>query len=228
MWSWLILCSATVDLWLWQSYMSIMLFWFGVGWTDRFVQYKPFRTHMGCCIHPVFLIPMNPWPVSKVYRKPTHTNPYLHQNSHHHPANKQSVLTSLIHRAKALCDENSLTQELEFLTTLFKDNGYSPQQIRRAMEPATRTAKTNDKPASTAYIPYTQTTYSRLSRMLAKHNIKSVTLPPRKIFSYFPPVKDSLGLRTPGVYGIPCECGRVYIGQSGDTSNSESKITTDI
>jgi hypothetical protein len=116
----------------------------------------------------------------KVYRKPTHTNLYLYQNSHHHPANKQSVLASLIHRAKSLCDENSLTQELEFLTTVFKDNGYSPQQIRRAMEQATRTAKTNDKPTLTAYIPYTQTTYGRLSRMLAKHNIESVALPPKK------------------------------------------------
>ena len=66
----------------------------------------------------------------KVYRKPTHTNLYLHQNSHHHPANKQSVLVSLIHRAKALCDQDSLTQELDFLITFFKDNGYSPQQIR--------------------------------------------------------------------------------------------------
>jgi hypothetical protein len=65
----------------------------------------------------------------KVYQKPTHTYLYLHQNSHHHPANKQSVLTSLIHRANALYDKDSLTQELEFLTTIFKDNGYSPQQI---------------------------------------------------------------------------------------------------
>jgi len=56
--------------------------------------------------------------------------------------------------------------------------------------------------------------YGRLSRILAKHNIKSVALPPRKIFSHFPPVKDALGLRTPGVYSIPCESGRVYIGQS--------------
>ena len=110
---------------------------------------------------------------------------YLHHNSHHNPANKQSVLASLIHRAKALCDEDSLTQELEFLTTIFKVKGYSHQQIRWAMEPATRTAKTNDKPTSTAYIPYTQTTYSPLSRMLAKYNIKSVALPPRKIFNYF-------------------------------------------
>ena len=82
------------------------------------------------------------------------------------------------------------------------------------MELATRTAKTNDKPISTAYIPYTQTTYGRLSRMLAKHNIKSVTLSHRKIFNYFPPVRDSMGLRTTGVYSIPCECGWVYIGQS--------------
>ena len=51
--------------------------------------------------------------------------------------------------------------------------------------------------------------------MLAKQNIKSFALPSRKISSYFPPVKDALGLKTPGFYSIPCECGRVYIGQSG-------------
>ena len=95
------------------------------------------------------------------------------------------------------------------------------------MKPATRTVKTNDKPTSTAYIPYTQTTYGRLSRMLAKQNIKSVALPPRKLSSYFPPVTDVLELRTPGVYSIPCECGRVSIGQSGRPSNSISKSTTD-
>jgi predicted GIY-YIG superfamily endonuclease len=27
--------------------------------------------------------------------------------------------------------------------------------------------------------------------------------------------KDNLGLRTLGVYRIPCECGKVYIGQTG-------------
>jgi hypothetical protein len=47
--------------------------------------------------------------------------------------------------------------------------------------------------------------------MLAKY-IKSVSLPPRKICSYLPAAKDALGLRMPGVYSIPCECGKVYIG----------------
>jgi hypothetical protein len=50
--------------------------------------------------------------------------------------------------------------------------------------------------------------------MQAKH-IKSIALPPRKIFSYLPLVEYALGLSTPGIYNIPCECGRVYIGQSG-------------
>jgi hypothetical protein len=36
-----------------------------------------------------------------------------------------------------------------------------------------------------------------------------------KLSSLLHPVKDHLGLRTPGIYRIPCECGRVYIGQMG-------------
>jgi predicted GIY-YIG superfamily endonuclease len=53
--------------------------------------------------------------------------------------------------------------------------------------------------------------------MLDKHSIGSVALPPKKIASYLPPVKEALGLKTPGIYSIPCECGKVYIGQSGRT-----------
>ena len=52
-----------------------------------------------------------------------------------------------------------------------------------------------------------------------QHNVgqtyQNVALPPRKISSYLPPVKDALGLRTPGLYKTSCECGKVYIGQSG-------------
>jgi hypothetical protein len=59
--------------------------------------------------------------------------------------------------------------------------------------------------------------------MLARHNIKSVGLPPRKISSFLHPVKDSLGLRTPGVYCIPCECGRMYIRQTGRSITTRIK-----
>jgi hypothetical protein len=36
-----------------------------------------------------------------------------------------------------------------------------------------------------------------------------------QVIHNLPPVKDALGLRIPGIYSIPCECDRVYIGQSG-------------
>jgi hypothetical protein len=53
--------------------------------------------------------------------------------------------------------------------------------------------------------------------MLSNYNIKSVALPPKKIGNFLPPVKKALGLRIPGVYRVPCECGKVYVGQSGRT-----------
>ena len=70
------------------------------------------------------------------------------------------------------------------------------------MKPATRTIKPEDKPISTAYMPDTQTTYGRISKMLAKYNIKIVAIPPRKISNYMPLTKDAPGLRTPGIRGI--------------------------
>jgi hypothetical protein len=60
-----------------------------------------------------------------VYRKPTHTNLYLNQTSHHHPANKHSALSSLVHRAKSLRDQDSLAPELTLLPEVFKQNGYT-------------------------------------------------------------------------------------------------------
>jgi hypothetical protein len=89
------------------------------------------------------------------------------------------------------------------------------------MEPATQNTKTSDKPTSTAYIPYTQTTWPAQQNAGQTH--QKCPLPPRKIFSYLPPVKDALGLRTPGIYSIPCECGRVYIGQSGQSIQLQIK-----
>jgi hypothetical protein len=79
------------------------------------------------------------------------------------------------------------------------------------------------KPTSGTLLPYVQTTYSCLSRMAAKHNRKSADLPPRKISSFLHPVKDNLGLKTPGTYSIPCQCGHEYIRQTGQTIKTRVK-----
>nr|XP_012143822.1 PREDICTED: uncharacterized protein LOC105662853 [Megachile rotundata] len=63
----------------------------------------------------------------KVYRKPTHTNRYVHATSHHHPSKKNSVITSLIHRATCISEKENLANELEHIRSTLQQNGYSRQ-----------------------------------------------------------------------------------------------------
>jgi hypothetical protein len=101
----------------------------------------------------------------KVYCKPTHTNVYLNAKSHHHPSNKQAVLSNLIHRARALCDEDSLQAELVFLRDAFKQNGYD-WQFHRALNRSPQLPQP-DKPHSVAFLPFVGTIFNRISRVLA-------------------------------------------------------------
>jgi hypothetical protein len=39
---------------------------------------------------------------------------------------------------------------------------------------------------------------------------------------FLQPVKDNLGLKTPGVYSMSCECGQVYISQT--TRSIETRV----
>jgi hypothetical protein len=59
--------------------------------------------------------------------------------------------------------------------------------------------------------------------MLTKHNMKCVGLPSRKVSILLRPVRGDLELRTPGVYNIRCECGHVYIRQTGRSKETRKK-----
>jgi hypothetical protein len=71
-----------------------------------------------------------------------------------------------------------------------------------------------------------QKTYDRLKKMLGRYSIKDISLPLRKICSFFRPVKDDLGLRTVGAYSIPFKCGQVYIGRLVDPLRPDLMSTT--
>jgi hypothetical protein len=133
---------------------------------------------------------------------------HLHRNSHHSHANKQSFLASLTQTTKALGDENFLTQGQGVSHLGVKDNGYRPQQILLATKTATRTARTDDKPASNAFIPYTQKTYGRLLLNRTSHTSgkKNLQIPSTG--------QGSSGLTMSVVYSIQCECGKVCVRQS--------------
>jgi hypothetical protein len=61
-----------------------------------------------------------------VYRKPMHTDLYLHAESAHHPAQKNWVLRTLVHR-------ESIGEELQHLKKTFRKNGYSERDISHVL-----------------------------------------------------------------------------------------------
>ena len=70
----------------------------------------------------------------RVYRKPTHTDRYLNAASHHHPAQKQGVINTLVHRAKIISEPEFLSYELDHLRMALLKNGYKKKDIERVIK----------------------------------------------------------------------------------------------
>lgn len=158
-----------------------------------------------------------------VYRKPTHTNRYLHADSHHHPATKRGVLSTLAHRASLICDHNSLESEKALLRETFLANGYSGSAVHRALSRFdSSTSSERNEPSSpprkTARLPYIKGVTDKIGRLLRRADIRPVFHARNKIGGSLVQVKDRPDpLQDAGVYEIPCSCGLVYIGQTGRT-----------
>lgn len=61
---------------------------------------------------------------TKVYRKNTHIDRYIHFKSYHHPRVKSGVISCLKNRAEKVCDQEHLGAERAHLKRTFKANGY--------------------------------------------------------------------------------------------------------
>ena len=113
----------------------------------------------------------------QVYRKKTHTDRYLHANSHHFPPQKVGVINTLVTRALRISDKDHIKEEIDHLTKFFKDNGYSSGQIRKSIASAKkpRKTRTEDKNEDTnrcrISLPYIKGTTNRLARTLKRHKI---------------------------------------------------------
>jgi hypothetical protein len=110
-----------------------------------------------------------------------------------------------------------------FLRGTFRQNCYNDRQISRVLNQRPHINQPNDNWDTVAFLPYVGTIFNRISRMLSRHDIKSVGLPPKKIYNFLWPVKYLLGVRTLGIYRISCECGKVYIGQTGRSVDTRLK-----
>ena len=72
--------------------------------------------------------------ITKVYRKETHTQRYIHWRSNQSKNCKLGVLKGLIHRAHLLCDiKEDLLCELELLRHVFISYGYPRKLVEKSI-----------------------------------------------------------------------------------------------
>jgi hypothetical protein len=70
------------------------------------------------------------------------------------------VLSPLVHRARALSDEDSLQAELVFLKNVFKQNGYNDRQIHRALNRHLDFNQLDNEPNSVTFLPSVGTIFN--------------------------------------------------------------------
>jgi len=96
---------------------------------------------------------------------------------------------------------------------MLEQNVYNNKLILCNLNPPEAEEIPREDPISMAFLPFVGPTLNHIRRVLSKHNIKTTCLLPKN-GSFLWPFKDNLGVETPAIYNILCECDKVYNGQT--------------
>ncbi|XP_067672623.1 uncharacterized protein [Haliotis asinina] len=169
---------------------------------------------------------------TSVYRKPTHTDQYIHYNSCHHPQIKQAIIATLTRRAKALCHPDALNNELDHLRKTFTTlNGYPPQLVTATINKTLKDREPRPKPSPSPIrvtIPYLGPISHQISRLIKTKASIDVTFSSGKtIKTYLKANGKGPSCEHPNprgcIYQIPCNCGDLYIGETLRPINTRMK-----
>ena len=166
-----------------------------------------------------------------VYRKPTHTDRYLHYSSHHPSYVKRSVASSLFHRARTIASGENVGREERHLDLVLRNNGYPDHVISSATRPSKVNHDPEETPKHTICLPYVSGLSEELRRVCRKFDIRTVFKTTATLRQHLTRVKDRDPMLSLAgvVYKIPCSCGKEYIGETKrmlETRLKEHKAAT--
>ena len=154
---------------------------------------------------------------TKVYHKPSHTDRYLNFNSNHPFSHKASVARSLYDRAVAFSSSSNDKQtEIGRIRNALRSNDFPDNFLNRVCVKNRKNNKSKDKPTKRVCIPYIRGCSERISRILHSYDVATVFKPVNKLGTVFGLPKDPVDPESVCgvVYEIPCECDKVYVGQT--------------
>ena len=164
---------------------------------------------------------------TSVYRKPTHTDQYLAYDSHHPQSVKRGIVKCLYDRAKRLVTTPSvISAEKKHLSSVLVSNGQPSSFVQKIGK--ARTAPKKESVAefnSTAVLPYVQGVSAEPLRRCLEQGIRTVFKSETTLRSHLVRPKDTVdSAKQDGVvYRIPCECRKVYIGETGRSMHERIK-----
>ena len=170
---------------------------------------------------------------TSIYRKPTHSNQYIHFFSWQPDHIKRSSIFSLLLRAYRLSDFPHLNPEIKFLYTAFQRVGFPTHVIDRvhgnvkrkfygrSHDTSTSNASITEAPPPTISLPYNKHGMDFVQPVFKANGCRvvhtSTNTLKQSLVRHKP--SDSVGagdLGKAGVYRIPCSsCDRVYFGETG-------------
>ena len=123
---------------------------------------------------------------------------------------------TLINRAKTICEVSNIDDELEHLRNVLKMNGYPRHFIDNAMK-TPQSIQQKIEYQSSICLPYIGPASHKIEIILRNEaGIKVYHSIENKLFRALCAHKDNINeSQKPGVHRIPCECGLVYIGETG-------------
>ena len=164
-----------------------------------------------------------------VYRKPMHTDMYLHWDSYHHLSDKFSVINTLRHRAKIVCSNSQLLKEDEdHLSKVLRRCKYPMWALNRANITQNKkknkkgTSKNSNTSIKRPYIilPYEQGMSESCKNICRKHGVEIYFIGGSTIKDLLvhPKDKDNILQKSGVIYRYRCgrvDCDEEYIGESG-------------
>ena len=174
-----------------------------------------------------------------VYRKPTHTDQYLHYSSHHQTSCKESVVSSLFNRAYSIItNKDDLHKENARIKEVLKENGYRESIINKIFRRITNnhclpqsqqlTQATDIQEEGiriSINLPYVEGTSEKLLRILRSHKIRSTFYAEMTLRKLLCKPKDRVATEDKNniFYETDCSnCQAVYFGESKWSLKSRS------
>ena len=153
-----------------------------------------------------------------VHYKKTNTNITIKKKSNHRESTKRGVIKGYADRARSLCDADYLEAELRNIQDVFRDNGYSKEEVVNAMaEKESREVEENvDETRGIVVMPNIPRFTRKFNKIAREHKFRVANKAENKVRDLISSAKTPLGGKnTNVVYRIPCKCVKyAYTGET--------------